>query len=134
MIDNVGIKEIPLIITDKFSSLDNENGYYKGYTGWGKFDEYWPARPTGCRYRNHQKELDMTESAPKKTTPQYSVKLSAEAGELLNDWIADYRHRKGVHLNKSKAVVKLVKSFNEEREWRIHLKQQLIDSIEGVTE
>ena len=45
---------------------------------------------------------------PKNTTPQYSVKLTAEAGELLNAWIADYRHREGIHLTKTQAVVKLI--------------------------
>ena len=47
----------------------------------------------------------------KRTTPQYSIKLRVEVGELLNQWIAEYRHVKGVHLNKSNAIMKLVKYF-----------------------
>ena len=44
MIPNVGIKEKYLIITDRFSHPDNKNGSYRGYIGWGKFNEgYWPA-------------------------------------------------------------------------------------------
>ena len=53
----------------------------------------------------------MTERKTKRKTPQYTVDLTGEAGELLNEWIAAYRHRKGVHLTKAKAVIKLVKYF-----------------------
>ena len=49
----------------------------------------------------------------KQTLPQYSVKLSAESGELFNEWIADYRHREGVHLSKSQAIQKLIFHYNE---------------------
>ena len=48
---------------------------------------------------------------PKKTTPQYSIKLRCGVGELLNQWIAEYRHIEGVHLNKSNAIMKLIKYF-----------------------
>ena len=50
---------------------------------------------------------------PTKYLAQYSVKLSAESGELFNEWIADYRHREGIHLSKSKAVMKLIRHYNE---------------------
>ena len=38
--------------------------------------------------------LNMT-TKPKPIYPnQYSVKLSSEAGEMLNKWIADFRHKR----------------------------------------
>ena len=54
---------------------------------------------------------------PKPIYPnQYSVKLSSEAGELLNKWIADFRHREGIHLTKTQAVMRLIRDHNETSE------------------
>ena len=44
-----------------------------------------------------------------KTPPHYhAVRLRAEAGDLLNAWIADYRHCEGIHLTKNQAIIELI--------------------------